>query len=277
MQLRSLLLLCLTFCMLAVNAQEARRYVHPEYKIRYRDTVGTYIQVQSYFDRSYYTNEIYFRIKKGEDYYGEILSPDSNGLCKVVRTIDKNADLRINKCFEIKGITLKENKINRIEIREERGTLSLIITDVVRFDTASIEVLVIKQQKNNNGDTTRGTLPYAQLFPTGSYEVLVKTIPEYRFKYYAQPAAIKQKNINEPVFFDIKNEGEIAEIKMEAAYFPYKKFYPCYAKLFDGTFDQIKITPKRLYKVHYRKKGKRRFKKYTFYAKPNLFQNRYLK
>ncbi len=262
----------------SANAQEVRRYIQPEYKMRYRDTVGTFLQVQNYFDRTYYTKEIYFRIKEGDEYYGESLSPDTtNGLSKVVRTISKKADLRINKCFEIKDIIIQENKINRVEIREETGTLSLIMVDVERYDTANIPVVILtkEKEKKKKADTIAlGTLPLTQSLPIGSYKVLIKTIPEYVFTFYSKPAIVKLKYIREPVFFDIKNEKELAEIRIEAYNYYKKKYYKCYNKVFDGSFDRIKILPKVLYKVQYRKIGKRKFKTDYFYAQPKTFQNR---
>lgn len=247
-------------------AQSRTTYIHPEYKIRLRDTVGTYVQLINYFDRSYYLHDIYLRQMhaNGGWVYHKIPVDTSTGISVV--PANTNFQVQIGKVLELRNVIFKKDKVTRIEIRNEGGFVAL----PVKWGKAPYKEITATFLYTYDSTLSNTTLPTAMELPQGKYNLSLNTLPEIRRTIYLKPSRILYFPIHKPVPFKMVCKKTNMEFKLFYAEYPDKKFVLCKkGDLKDGMLP-IYLQPKKIYQLQYRKKGRKRYSKKRFYIAPNM-------
>lgn len=244
-------------------AQDRALYAQPEYKIKYRDTVGTYIQLVNYFDRTIYNKSIFLKktISDNSAQYIAVPIDSISGIGVLTSTIETDIHIQIAKTLEIKNIKLKKNALNRIEIRSEMGFVSLPL----KWGRTAYKTIYGNLVNAYDSVTTAIRIPSIIKSAKGKYYLTLNTIPPVRKTIYLKPSSIYYNPIYKSIPFQISNAQDYGDYKLFYSYYPYKKYKKCQEGKLGKAGFEILLQPKKLYRLEYRKKGKRRFKKKKFY------------
>ncbi len=251
---------------LSVLGQNNQQYIQPEYKIIRRDTMGTFIQIINYFDRSYYSKDIF--LKKNVEENGSqfiLLEMDSTSKIAPISTkFSPPYTLQIGKTLEIIDIELEAEKLNIIEIRGENGFLSLRNFPSERIVDNAPKVQIFK---HNWQDTIEvNTIPKGIELPMGKYGVLWHTLPKKYYTVNLNPSEIKHIWNFTPIPFRIICTDSSMEYNLYAAAKPYKVFKALTTGESIRGFSNMVIQPYFAYRLEYRKKNRGRFKSKQFYV-----------
>lgn len=247
----------------AALAQSCPVYIHPEYKIRTRDTTGTYLQIINYFDRTFYQRDIYLKeiLPDGSSTYTDIKINPLSGLGILPTKSLHKQNLQIAKCLEIENIKIKKNAINRIEIRDENGFLNMRYCNPIK-NQQSTKVKVINTVTKDSFETD---IPETFSLPLGMYEIVVNVNPPLRKTVYIKPAQINRLPIYRSIpvkFMGLNNDTQIKIDKYNYKTKRYEKVFTIASVTENPTFY---FLPRAKYKIYYKRKGKRRFRSAVFY------------
>lgn len=265
--LRLLFALSLVF-IISDSFGQSSSYISPEFKVRYQDTTGRYIQLINYFDSSYYTREIYLRKKINEqqaEYY-KIEIDTATGIGSLEEELLENMNLQIGKTLEIPNLELKQNKINKVEIRSEQGFLSVGLKSG-RSNLKKISGTILNVYDSS---IVSNSVPCKQELSKGKYFLKLETIPPIKRTLYIKPSKIVFFQVHRPVPLHIINKKAYDEYVLEFAHYPYKKFRLGKKGSLDEQQQILYLQPKKVYVMKYKKKGRHRYRKKKFYIDTSM-------
>lgn len=258
--------LCYLFCHVQTLAQDIRRYVEPQYRVVLHDTAGTFIQVQNYYNRQYYTEDLYCNQPKGDmNYTTTLLVHPLNGLAKADKLAGHLVDIHIQKTFVLHNVSITQDKINRIDIWDEHGFLSIPLLAASRKDTGRIKVEI-----RSSEDTLFETIPCIMAMPKGRYELLIHNLPQKSYTYYAHPSEIKTYYFNEPILCQFKNVENFHNATLLVKDYKLQSFVPIIKNLPLSTDSSLQLLPKHVYQVEFQKKNRKKLYHTFFYPKPQF-------
>ena len=268
MKLYLFLMVYILFFLNELAAQKNVKYIQPDYKIHTRDSAGTYLQIINYYDRTYYTNQIYLKkvFDNGSFQYIPMAIHKETGIGLIPNSINGKINLQIGKAFEIKDLSFKKDKVNKIEIRSEGGFVSLPL----KWGRAQYQRIEGRIINVYDSAAVELTVPFIAELPKGKYVLKLRTIPEIKKIIYLKPSSIFYYPSYTSVPFRIINSQDYGDYKLFFSYYPYNEYKLCSKGSFGKDKFQLYLQPKKLYKIHYRKKGKRRYRKMKFYIDINM-------
>ncbi len=254
------------------QAQMANSYIEPEYKIRLRDTTGTFIKIINYFDRTVYKKDIFLKrtLGNGSANYIEVEIDPNSGIGVIPKSVDTPVHVQIGKTLEIKNVTFKKNQVNKIEIRSEEGFLSM----PYKWGRAQAKGIKGTLQHAYDSTISNVVLPAKVKRNKGKYYLQLNTIPAIRKTIYLKPSTIFYSSVHRAIPIQIMNAKNFERYKLFYSKYPEKKWKLCN----EGTFNEnnneavfhLDLQPKKLYQIQYRKKGKKRYKKKDFYLDTSM-------
>lgn len=266
--LRICIILLSIFWVQLTFAQNNTQLIQAEYKIRYRDTTGTYLQVINYFDRSYYKYNIYLKEKlpNGSGRYAKMKIDTATGLGLIPERAIGKRNVQINRCLEIKDVTIKKNAINRIEIRNEKGFLNIFYPNPIANQQTTTMIVVNTYTK----DSFQTEVPTALSLPQGKFEIIFKVHPKLKRTIYVKPSKIIHKRVYRsiPVKFNGLSLG--TSIKVHKWNYTDKTYSKIYSGVATTDNPIIYFLPKTKYKIYYKRKEKRRSRSAVFYTRANM-------
>lgn len=268
MSLRLILISFFLLCRFNSHAQISNNYIQPEYKIRLRDTTGTYLQVQNYFDRTYYKYNIYLKeiLSDGTSRYAKIDIDTVTGLGLIPNNFVGIRNVQIQRSLEIQDVSIKKDAVNRIEIRNEQGFFNVYYSNYI----SNQQLTWMKVINTYTKDSFETKVPANISLPKGKYEIRFKTNPVIKRTVYIKPAQITTRGIYRCIpiqFLGLNSETEIVVHRYYYGDKVYKKIFTTKTSIVDPVYY---FLPKAKYKISYRRKGKKRFRTDTFYLRTDM-------
>ncbi len=251
------------------TAQSSKDYIQPQYKIQYKDTNATLLQIVNYYDRTFYTKHIRLRrvLADSSAQYFYLYIDTASGIGFIPRAIKFKVQLLIGKTLLLQDIVLKQNKLNRIEIRSEGGFVSLPMRMNQSSNLHTIKGSIVNLYDSSAFDIT---LPYHKEHSSGTYYIHLKTNPVIHKKVYVKPSVAFEKTIDHDVLFQAINTRGYDDFKLFYANYPFKKFKLCKEGVLDNTSFVLWVQPMKMYKFIYRKKGRKKYKTKRFYISRSM-------
>ncbi len=266
MQLIALFTIWNLCCYSVTIPNTAPSYMKPEYKIHYKDTSGTYIRILNYFDRSFYQHNIVLKEHAADSFtrISYITIDTVTGYGKLT-DLDKNYELRIDRTLMIDTINIIKNKVCQIEIRDTKGFINLQAKNNGQQMYPTGYLIDSMRQ-----DSIPINLPFQSSLATGKYALKLETTPPIVRTIYLKPAAIFFKEFYSSVKVSLMNKEGYFEYTLYAATRPYTDWRMCSTGHLTGAKTTLYLQPNYLYRIHFKKKGRKKAIEKTFYINSNM-------
>lgn len=228
------------------------------YELKYKDTVGTFIEVIDYFTQKNIANQIYYLTNEDNILVQHQLIKNNNKFFQIDLEKEKISTLYINNTIVLNNIVLKKNCINQIFLTERNACLVVNGS----LSTKSSNHISIIESKSK--DTIDLVYPFSKKMNAGNYTLFKNDVtPPFSKKINLNPNHVTIIEIDTTVFTEIINYNDLKYLTISTT--DNKKIIYHYKGGF--YFEKFKLFPQ-TYKVTYQKKWNR---KQIFYwkMKPN--------